>query len=133
MKLRLRYFIAAALISVGVWMALKPTDWQNWLGFSQYAYFKGGVNYALFSGFMPCLLTLLGLGTIISGLLSHLNCHVDGCPWVVRHKVANGEYGVCGKHWREINGHAKDHKFTVEHIRVHHHRHLAATRRIPGE
>lgn len=127
--MRLRYFVAAALVAVGIWMGLKPTDWQNWLGFSHNAYFVTGVNYALYSGFLPCLLTTIGLSTIIGGLWHHLNCHVDGCPLIVRHKIAGGEYGVCGKHWRVVNGHG-DEPHTVEHIRDHHHRHLRATGRM---
>lgn len=129
MKLRLRYVIGAALTGLGVWMALKPGDWQNWLGFSHSAYFVTGTNYAFYSGIGPMLLTSLGLGTIISGLWHHLNCHTDGCPRLVRHKIAGGEYGVCSRHWKEINGHPADHKFTVAHLREHHHAHLRATGR----
>jgi hypothetical protein len=126
--LRARYIAAVLLVGLGLWMWLKPTDWQNWLGFSHNAYFVWGTNYALFSGFLPCTETGVGLSTIIIGFWHHVNCHVDGCPLIVRHKIANGEYGVCGRHWREINGHG-DEPHTVEHIRAHHHRHLAATGR----
>lgn len=128
--LRLRYFLGAALIAFGIWVSLKPRDWQNWLGFSHQAYFVTGQSYAFFSGPLGPILTALGLGTIISTLLRHLNCHVEGCPRLNRHKVAHGEYGVCGRHWREIEGHARDHKFTVEHIRERHHRHLKATGQV---
>lgn len=127
--LRLRYFLGAALIALGIWMWLRPKSWENWLGFSHQAYFVTGEQYALYSGFLPCLLTTIGLSTIIAGLFRHLNCHVDGCPRITRHKIANGEYGVCGKHWREVNGHAPDHKFTIAHLREHHQAHLKATGR----
>jgi hypothetical protein len=128
--LRLRYAVALALTGLGVWMGLKPEDWQNWLGFSRAAYFVTGQNYALLSGFMPCFVTALGLGTLISGAWHHVNCHADGCPRIVRHKIAGGEYGVCGRHWREINHLPPDHKLTVEHLRDHHHAHLRATGRM---
>ena len=134
--LRLRYFAGAALIGLAAWMGLRPADWQNWLGFSHYAYFTGGQSgmvYALYSGVLPCILTTLGLGTIISGLFQHLNCHAAGCPRISRHKIAGGEYGVCGRHWREINHLPADHKFTIGHLREHHHAHLkAAGRSVPS-
>lgn len=129
MKIRAWYIVGVILIGIAIWMALKPDNWMNWLGFSNYAYFKSGVVYAFLSGLGPCLVGLLGAGTIIVTLLRHLNCHVDGCPGIIRHKVANGEYGVCGRHWREMNGHPADHKFTLDHIRDHHHAHLKATGR----
>ena len=125
--MRMRY-VAPFLVGLGVWMGLEPSDWQNWLGFSKAAYFSTGQNYALYSGFLPCLLTSIGLSTIIVGLWRHVNCHVDGCPLIARHKVANGEYGVCGKHWRQVNGHG-DKPHTVEHIKAHHDRHLRAAGR----
>ena len=128
-----RYPVGVALVVLGVWIGLKPDAWMNWLGFSHYAYFVGGnsgMTYALYSGVLPCMLTTIGLGTIISGLFQHLNCHVHGCPRIVRHKIANGEYGVCSKHWRQINHLPDDHRFTIEHLRDHHHAHLRATGRI---
>lgn len=135
--MRLRYFVGLALIGLGIWMGLYPTDWMGWFGFSKIAYFQGPSHptdfmaYALFSGVLPCAETAIGLGTIISGLFHTLNCHVSGCPRINRHKVAGGEYGVCSRHWREINHLPRDHKFTIDHLREHHHRHLAATGRHP--
>lgn len=128
--MKIRYFAGAALIGLGVWMGLRPVDWETWLGFSHNAYFVTGQSYAFFSGIGPFLITSIGISTIISGLWHHLNCHTDGCPRIVRHKVAGGEYGVCSKHWREINGHPADHKFTIAHLREHHHAHLRATGRM---
>lgn len=128
--MKLRYVVGAALIGLGIWIGLKPADWQGWLGFSHNAYFVTGQSYAFVSGIGPMLLTSLGLGTIISGLWRHLNCHTDGCPRIVRHKIAGGEYGVCSRHWREINNHPVDHKFTIAHLREHHHKHLRATGRM---
>lgn len=124
-----RYLAGLVLTGLGIWMGLYPADWQNWLGFSRAAYFVLGQNYAFLSGFAPVFVTSLGLGTLVSGAWHHLNCHVSGCPWVVRHKIAGGEYGVCGKHWRQINHLPRDHKFTVAHLRDHHHAHLRATGR----
>lgn len=125
--MKLRYVVLFLVGGLAVWIGLYPADWQNWLGFSKAAYFQNGQNYAFFSGIGPVLLTAIGLSTIITTLIHTLNCHVHGCPWLVRHKVANGEYGVCRKHWREINGHPKDHRFTVDHLRQRHHAHLKAT------
>lgn len=121
--------MAAAFLAWAVWIALKPRDWQNWLGFSHDAYFKTGQSYAFFSGPAPVIVATLGLSGIIVTLLRHVNCHVDGCPRISRHKIANGEYGVCGKHWREVTDHDADHKFTVAHLREHHRAHLRATGR----
>ena len=122
--MRLRYFRILAGAGLAIWMGLYPADWQQWLGFSKAAYFTEGQNYAFASGVGPMLLTAVGLSTIIAGLFRHLNCHVDSCWRVNRHKIAGGEYGVCGKHWRQINGHPDDHKFTVAHLKE---RHLKAT------
>ena len=127
--MKVRYVVGLALVGLGIWMGLKPVDWQNWLGFSQNAYFKWGQNYAWLSGFGPVFVTSLGLGTIISGAWHAVNCHTSGCPRIVRHKIAGGEYGVCGHHWREINHLPRGHRFTVEHLRDHHHAHLRATGR----
>lgn len=124
--------VGVIILALGLWMGFYPHDWQTWLGFTKASYFKTGQNYAFFSGFFPCFLTTLGLSTIIVGLFHHINCHSSGCWRIVRHKIANGEYGVCGRHWREINGHPKDHKFTIEHLRRHHKAHLAATGRSDG-
>lgn len=121
--MRLRYFAILAAAGLAVWIGLYPDDWRNWLGFSKAAYFTNGQNYAFYSGVGPMILTAIGLSTIIGGLWRHVNCHTDGCPRIVRHKIANGEYGVCGRHWREINGHPQDHKFTIEHLREHHRAH----------
>jgi hypothetical protein len=127
--MKLRYLAILPVAGLAVWIALYPSDWQFWLGFSRKAYFVTGQNYAFASGVGPMLLTAIGLSTIITGLWRHLNCHTSGCPRIVRHKIANGEYGVCGRHWREINGHPEGHKFTVGHLREHHHAHLRATGR----
>ena len=129
--LRLRYLIILAVAGLALWMAFYPGNWQNWLGFSRYDYFTAGQNYALYSGFLPVFVATLGLSTIAVGLWHHLNCHTAGCPRIVRHKIANGEYGVCGRHWREINGHPEKHRLTVGHLRDHHHAHLRATGREP--
>lgn len=125
---RLRYFAAAAAAALAAWIALYPRDWQNWLGFSHQAYFQTGQSYAFFSGIGPVFIGALGLTGILVTLLRHLNCHVDGCPRINRHKVANGEYGVCGRHWREITGHPADHRFTVAHLRERHHLYLGKQR-----
>lgn len=125
--MKLRYVALFFIGGLAVWIGLFPSDWQNWLGFSHAAYFTNGQNYAFFSGIGPMMLTALGMSTIISTMFRSLNCHVSGCPWIVHHKVANGEYGVCRKHWREINGHPADHKFTVAHLRERHQAHLKAT------
>ena len=122
--MRLRYFLLLAVAGLAVWIGLYPGDWQTWLGFTRYDYFTAGQNYAFYSGIGPMLLTAVGLSTIIAGLFKHLNCHTAGCFRIVRHKIAGGEYGVCGRHWREINGHPADHKFTVEHLRERHRAHL---------
>jgi hypothetical protein len=126
---RLRWFLLLAAAALAVWMGLYPVDWQTWLGFTKAAYFTTGQNYAFYSGFGPMLVTSLGLSTIVAGLFKHLNCHVDSCPRISRHKIAGGEYGVCGRHWREINRQPEDHKFTVAHLRDHHLAHLRATGR----
>jgi hypothetical protein len=120
------------IVGFGLWMGFYPVDWQNWLGFSKDAYFVTGQNYAFLSGLGPCLITGLGLSTLVLGLWHHLNCHTDGCPRIVRHKIANGEYGVCGRHWREINGHTPGEKYTVTHLRDRHREHLRATGRSSG-
>lgn len=85
-----RAVIGGVLIFVGVigiWMGLYPVNWENWLGFSQYDYFKAGTNYAFTSGPGPMLLTATGMSTIITGLWHAHNCHEDGCWRVGRHKV----------------------------------------------
>jgi hypothetical protein len=75
------------VIGMGWWWASYPVDWQNWLGFSKSAYFTTGQNYAFLSGFGPCLITALGLSTIVAGLWHAHNCHYDGCMRIGRHKV----------------------------------------------
>jgi hypothetical protein len=75
---------------MGLWFGLFPADWQNWLGFSRAAYFTLGQNYAFLSGFGPCLITGLGLSTLIVGAWHHVNCHEEGCPRIGRHHV-NGQ------------------------------------------
>jgi hypothetical protein len=87
---KLKIAVIGAVIGMGLWFALYPVDWQNWLGFSKDAYFTLGQNYAFLSGFGPCLITGLGLSTLIAGGWHHLNCHEDGCPRIGRHHV-NGQ------------------------------------------
>lgn len=127
-----RLIIAVIVAGLVTWMSLYPDDWENWLGFSRYDYFTAGTNYAFASGPGPMILTAAGLSTIIAGLWHHTNCHTAGCPWIVRHKIAGGEYGVCGRCWRKIHGIPSEHKFTIEHLREHHIGHLKATGRWPG-
>lgn len=124
-----RVAVVLILLGLALWMSLYPVDWQTWLGFSKYDYFVAGQNYAFTSGPGPMIETGIGLSTIIGGLWHHLNCHTAGCPWIVRHKIAGGEYGVCSYHWRQINGQPSGHKLTIEHLREHHHRHLRDTGR----
>lgn len=125
-----RYLIPGlVLLGLGLWMGFYPADWQNWLGFSHAAYFKTGQNYALLSGFMPCFVTALGLSTLIAGAWHAVNCHTDGCPRIVRHKIAGGEHGVCSRCWRRINHLPPGHKFTIGHLRDHHQAHLKAAGR----
>lgn len=124
MRIRLRYAALVTAASLGIWIGLYPVDWQNWLGFSHNAYFTWGQNYAFTSGPGPMMETGIGLSTIIGGLWHHLNCHTAGCPRIVRHKIAGGEYGVCGRHWRQISGHGEKHRFTIEHLRDRHEAHL---------
>jgi hypothetical protein len=79
--------IVLVIIGMGSWFALSPVDWQNWLGFSKAAYFTLGQNYAFLSGLGPCLITALGLSTIVAGLWHAHNCHYDSCWRIGRHKV----------------------------------------------
>lgn len=122
--LRLRWVLLLAAAGLAAWIALYPSDWQFWLGFDRKAYFVTGSNYAFFSGFGAMAMTGLGLSTVAITLIRHLNCHVAGCPRISKHKIAGGEYGVCGKHWRIVNGHPDGHKYTVGHIRERHRLHL---------
>lgn len=124
-----RAAVVLALAGLVLWVSLYPDNWENWLGFSRYDYFTAGTNYAFTSGPGPMILTAVGLGSIIGGLWHHLNCHTVGCPRIVRHKIAGGEYGVCGLHWRQIHGQPRGHKMSVEHLREHHHAHLRAAGR----
>ncbi|MHB1954996.1 MAG: hypothetical protein ACYCOU_14765 [Sulfobacillus sp.] len=85
---RLLKIIPVTVIAIlAVWIGLYPQDWQNWLGFSHAAYFTTGQNYALYSGFLPVLITSLGLSTIVTGLWHGLNCHEPGCWRIGKHKV----------------------------------------------
>lgn len=121
--LRLRWVLLLVAAGMAIWIGLYPSDWQFWLGFSKAAYFTTGQNYALFSGFGAMAMTGLGLASVVITLIRHLNCHVDGCPRISRHKIADGEYGVCGRHWRQVNDHPDDHRYTVEHLRERHRAH----------
>jgi hypothetical protein len=85
-----RIIICGVLLAVAglvLWMGFYPADWSNWLGFSQYDYFRAGTNYAFASGPGPMLLTAAGMSTIITGLWHAHNCHQDGCWRIGRHKV----------------------------------------------
>lgn len=91
--------VGFVILGLALWMGLYPTDWQNWLGFSQAAYFKYGVNYALLSGFMPCFVTAIGLSTLIVGAWHSVNCHSDGCARIGRHKINGTPW--CNTHQEE--------------------------------
>ena len=94
-----RFTGAFALVIIGlliVWIALYPSDWQNWLGFSRADYFRYGTNYAFASGPGPMLLTAIGMSTIIAGLWHAVNCHADGCWRIARHKVNGSPW--CNHH-----------------------------------
>jgi hypothetical protein len=95
-RLARRTVVLAFVIGMALWFALRPVNWQNWLGFSKAAYFTLGQNYAFLSGFGPCLITGLGLSTLIVGGWHHLNCHEAGCPRIGRHHV-NGQVW-CHRH-----------------------------------
>lgn len=86
----IRSGVLLAFTGMVLWFALYPVDWQNWLGFSKAAYFTLGQNYAFLSGVGPCLITGLGLSTLVVGGWHHLNCHEDGCLRIGRHHV-NGQ------------------------------------------
>jgi hypothetical protein len=75
------------VVGMALWFGSYPIDWENWLGFSQYDYFKAGTNYAFASGPGPMLLTAVGMSTIITGLWHAHNCHQDGCWRIGKHKV----------------------------------------------
>lgn len=88
--------VLLTLVGMGLWFGLYPVDWQNWLGFSKAAYFTNGQNYAFLSGLGPCLITALGLSTIVAGLWHHVNCHEDGCWRLGRHKINGTPW--CNQH-----------------------------------
>jgi|SRR5215469_7859671 len=104
---------AVVVAGMGLWMGLKPDDWQQWLGFSKAAYFSEGTNYAFASGVGPMLLTAAGMSTIIGGLWHGHNCHEDGCWKIGRHKVN-------GTPWCNLHHEAARHVKTVEEILAEH-------------
>jgi hypothetical protein len=93
----------AGAAALGVWMAIFPSAWQNWLGFSRAAYFQNGTNYAFFSGIGPFLLTALGMSTIIGTLWHAVNCHEDGCLKIGRHKINGTPW--CNDHHEKARHH----------------------------
>lgn len=101
--------IGVVLTGMGLWMGFYPMDWQNWLGFSQKAYFTYGTNYAFTSGPGPMILTAAGMSTIIGGLWHHVNCHEDGCWNIGKHKVN-------GTPWCNLHHEAARHEKTVEQL-----------------
>lgn len=97
------------MTGLGLWIGFYPTNWQNWLGFTKAAYFTNGQNYAFFSGIGPCLITALGLSTIIASMWHTFNCHEAGCWNIGRHKVNGTPW--CNRH-HEAARHVK----TVEQL-----------------
>jgi hypothetical protein len=114
-------FVLLILSGFALWMGFFPVDWQNWLGFSHYAYFEGGQNYAFTSGPGPMLITAVGLSTIIAGAWHHINCHVDGCMMIGRYPLAGGQYKVCRRHHPDDKVRRKG--LTLHHIHEAHRAH----------
>ena len=55
--------------------------------------------YDFWSGVGPCLISALGMSTLITGLWHGLNCHKPGCLRIGRHKVAGSPW--CNRHQGE--------------------------------
>lgn len=101
--------VGVVVVGLGLWMGLKPTDWQTWMGFSKIDYFTYGTNYAFASGPGPMILTAAGMSTIIGGLWRTHNCHEDGCYRIGKHKVN-------GTPWCNLHHEAARHVKTVEEL-----------------
>lgn len=56
-------------------------------------------EYDFVSGVGPMIITALGLGSLITGLLHHVNCHQAGCWRIGKHKVAGTPW--CGRHHQD--------------------------------
>ena len=54
--------------------------------------------YDFWSGFGPCLIASLTLGTGLWAYIRQRNCHVRRCWRLGRHKVPGTEHVVCGRH-----------------------------------
>lgn len=100
---------ALVVVGLGLWMGLKPTDWQTWLGFSKVDYFQLGTNYAFASGPGPMILTAVGMSTIIASLWRAHNCHQEGCYRIGRHKVN-------GTPWCNVHHESARHEKTTEQL-----------------
>lgn len=112
-NLRIKHLLFGALglviIGLGMWIGLKPHDWQTWLGFTKVDYFTSGQNYAFYSGIGPMLLTAAGMSTIIGGLWHSKNCHQDGCFRI-------GKHHVNGTPWCNVHHEAARHVKTSEQL-----------------
>jgi hypothetical protein len=64
-----------------------------------------------------------GMITLVIGFWRHVNCHVDGCYRIGRHKMAGGKYVLCTKCLKSDPEHPDE--VTREHVHAAHRQHLA--------
>ena len=87
--------VLAVLAGIVTWVVLLPDDWRAWAGFSS----QSTDNYAFVSGVGPMVLTALLGSSVLATMWHHLNCHVDGCWMIGRHKVKGTPF--CNRHHQD--------------------------------
>lgn len=77
-------------------------------------------NYASVSGALPIFIAILGFSSIGATAWRRINCHVDGCLRIGKHRMAGGKYVIC-THCLKRGQRAQE--ITVEHVHDSHARH----------
>jgi hypothetical protein len=93
MKRIVRLVVAFALVTVAITcLCLFDRAVLHFLGWDT----QQSDNYDAFSGSLPVMVTILGMSTIITGMWHHVNCHMDGCYRIGKHKVNGTPW--CSRH-----------------------------------
>jgi len=80
-----------------------------------------GLGYQFWSGIgsdFGQVTLITGVVLLLAGLYHQHNCHVDGCHWLGKHRMAGGKYVICGRCLRKGGG-VPD-TITAEHVHSEH-------------
>lgn len=76
----------------------------------------GGSVYDYLSAPLPDVALITG----VAAFIHRHQCHDHRCVRIARHQVANGEFAVCGRHHRQLNGLPANHRVDIHHIKTVH-------------